>query len=114
MRYFKVSDFDCQETGENEMKQEFLNRLDQLRYNCGFPFIVNSGFRSVNHSRERCKAPKGQHTKGIAADIKVVGGVQRGKIVAEAIKMGFTGIGVAKGFVHVDDRDFNGLMMWSY
>ena len=26
MRYFKLSDFDCQETGNNEMSEEFLDK----------------------------------------------------------------------------------------
>ena len=29
-KYFKLSDFDCQETGENEMDIEFIRKLDQL------------------------------------------------------------------------------------
>ena len=39
-KYFKLEDFDCQETGENEMSIEFIERLDGLRSVCGFPFIV--------------------------------------------------------------------------
>ena len=38
-------------------------------------------------------------------------------IVEEAIKMGFTGIGVANGFVHVDIRNLDGNeapVMWCY
>ena len=43
--------------------------------------------------------------KAIAADIKVTDGIQRFKIVEQAISLGFTGIGVASSFVHVDIRD---------
>ena len=54
-KYFKITDFDCQETGENEMKPHFVRKLDDLREKCGFPFYVTSGYRSPNHSLEKIK-----------------------------------------------------------
>ena len=45
MNYFSREEFDCQETGENEMSTEFLNLLDILRENCDFPFVITSGYR---------------------------------------------------------------------
>lgn len=113
MRYFKLSEFDCKETGENRMQKEFLNRLDDLRHYCGFPFVITSGYRSVNHSAEVNKSKGGTHTQGIAADIKVSNGLQRIEIVSKALELGFTGIGVAKGFVHVDTRNETPVM-WTY
>lgn len=113
MRYFTIDEFDCKETGENEMDEGFLGRLDQLREACDFPFQVNSGFRSRLHSKEKKKAKGGTHTQGIAADIRVSGGAQRRKIVDKAIAHGFNGIGVAKTFVHVDTRETTPVM-WIY
>ena len=113
MKYFKISEFDCQETGHNKMSPEFLNRIDELRAACGFPFVITSGYRAVTHSAEAAKEKPGMHTEGIAADVSVTNGVQRRKIVAEAIKLGFKGIGVAKDFVHVDIREGQGIM-WTY
>lgn len=105
-KYFERSDFDCQETGENDMKDHFIRKLDHLRDVCGFPFIVTSGYRSPNHSLERSKANgPGVHSSGLAADIAVSGGHERMQIIKHACAMGFTGVGVAKGFVHVDIRD---------
>ena len=112
-KYFKLSDFNCQETGENEMDIEFIRKLDQLRENCGFPFIITSGYRSKNHSIEARKSVPGTHARGIAADIRVSGGSQRDQIVKNALAMGFTGIGVAKTFIHVDTRD-SYPVMWEY
>ena len=103
-KYFKLEDFNCQETGENEMSRDFIHRLDELREACGFPFIITSGYRSPNHSIEKRKEKAGKHAQGIAADIKAANGYQRYKIVEEAIKMGFNGIGVARTFIHVDSR----------
>jgi hypothetical protein len=62
MKYFKLSDFDCQETGENEMNEDFLIKLDDLRHECGFPFIVTSGYRSPQHSIEKRKVKAGTHS----------------------------------------------------
>ena len=113
-KYFKLSDFDCHQTGENKMKAEFVHRLDELRERCGWPFIVTSGYRSLNHGVEkRKKNGGGTHTKGIAADIRVLYGKQRHEIVKNAMAMGFTGIGIAKTFVHIDDRQ-DTPVMWSY
>lgn len=105
MRYFQLKDFNCQETGENKMCPQFLERLDELRHRCGFPFIITSGYRSPKHSIERRKSKPGTHAQGIAADIKVSGGDQRYTIQKHAYQMGFNGIGVHKTFIHVDDRD---------
>ena len=48
-KYFKIEDFNCQETGDNEMDIEFIKALDHLRAACGFPFVITSGFRSKEH-----------------------------------------------------------------
>lgn len=113
LKYFKISDFDCQETGENGMKEEFLVKLDTLREACGFPFIITSGYRSPKHSIEARKIKPGMHSTGLAADIRIGNGVDRYTIVQKALELGFTGIGVAKTFIHVDIRDTTPVV-WSY
>lgn len=113
LEYFKRNEFDCRHTGKNHMNDEFLLKLDELRRRCGFPFSINSGYRDISHPEEAKKAKGGTHSQGIAADIKVHGGSQRYKIVSEAIKMGFNGIGVAKTFVHVDGR-LGMPVLWQY
>lgn len=112
-KYFSIEEFDCQETGENEMSEEFIHKLDELREKCGFPFKITSGYRSTSHSIEAKKAKPGRHTEGIACDIAVSNGFERMNIVHEALKLNFTGIGVAKGFVHVDIRDATPVL-WCY
>ena len=116
-KYFRTEDFDCQETGENGMDTEFIHKLDHLRESCGFPFIITSGFRSKDHSIEKRKEKAGTHAQGIAADIQVSDGNKRYKIVEQAIQMGFTGVGIARTFVHVDSRVVGAgkaPVMWSY
>lgn len=106
LKYFSVDEFDCQETGENEMQESFLLKLDHLREACGFPFKITSGYRSPEHSIERSKANgPGMHSSGLAADIAVSGGNERYLIQKHAYALGFTGIGVHRAFVHVDMRE---------
>lgn len=112
-RYFTLDEFKCQETGENEIKEEFVTALDALRDECGFPFRITSGYRSPRHSIEAKKKKPGQHSQGIACDIAVSGGSQRIILVENALKLGFSGVGIAKTFIHVDIRT-TPKMMWCY
>ena len=86
------------------MEDEFLLKLDQLRDNCGFPFVITSGYRSPSHPIEAKKDVPGTHAQGIAADIKITNSAQRYTIIREALAHGFTGLGVAGDFIHVDTR----------
>ena len=106
-KYFSIDEFECSETGENLVSVEFVTRLDELRELAGFGFNITSGYRSPLHSVE-AKKPG-----GIACDIAVNGGNQRFTIIENALDLGFTGIGVAKTFVHVDTRQTTPVI-WSY
>ena len=112
-KYFTRDEFKCSETGNNDIQDEFIHALDKLRESCGFPFTITSGYRDPSHSVEAKKEKVGQHTLGIAADIAVSGGSQRFMIVSKALELGFSGIGVAKSFVHVDIRTSDP-MLWCY
>ena len=115
LKYFTLDEFDCKETGQNKMSNNFLIMIDRLREECSFPFVITSGYRAPEHSAEKDKPNGGgTHTKGIAADIAVSTGSQRYTIVEKAIELGFKGIGVAKGFVHVDLRNVEDPVMWTY
>ena len=84
-----------------------------LREACAFPFTITSGYRDVTHPAEARKSKGGVHTTGIAADIAVSNGVERATIIRNAIELGFNGIGVAKGFIHVDTRSLP-QVVWTY
>ena len=114
LRFFQLSEFDCQETGENRMEPEFLEKLDALRLACNFPFIITSGYRHpTQHPIEASKPVPGTHAQGIAADVRITTSSERHKIVREAMNLGFTGIGVDRTFVHVDTRG-TAPVMWLY
>lgn len=113
VKFFKISEFDCQYSGKNEMNPDFLEMLDHLRSLCGFPFVITSGYRDPSHPIEARKDRPGTHAKGIAADIAIYDGAARHIILKEAINMGFNGIGVAKSFIHVDGRA-GAPVIWTY
>jgi uncharacterized protein YcbK (DUF882 family) len=102
-KYFKLSEFNCKETGENKMSDSFIKKLDVLRELCGFPFVIKSGYRSPEHSIEKNKPQPGTHAQGIAADIRA-DSAQAYIIMKHAFEMGFGGIARGRGFVHIDDR----------
>jgi uncharacterized protein YcbK (DUF882 family) len=104
--------FVCSETGETGINHEFVLELDKLREACGFPFHINSGYRSPKHSKEAVKEKPGEHTRG-AADIAITNGLRRYILVKKALELGFTGIGVAETFVHVDRRSSTPVI-WTY
>lgn len=98
------------------MVDSMLVALDGLRGECGFPFIITSGFRCQKHNDAIGGEKNSMHMRGIAVDI-ACSSPQAYTIVSLAAKHGFRGIGVSqKGysrFVHVDTRD-TPAVVWSY
>jgi zinc D-Ala-D-Ala carboxypeptidase len=104
IQHFKKQEFDCQHTGKNEMKKEFVVMLDYLRSLYGKPLKITSGYRDVSHPIEAKKSKGGTHTQGIAADIYIDNSVDRRIILDLALALGFKGIGIADNFIHLDTR----------
>ncbi len=114
LEFFTLEEFNCRVTGDNKMEPEFLQKLDRLRGECGFPFVITSGYRHpIEHPIEAAKVVPGTHAQGIAADIQIKSSSQRFIIVQKALEIGFKGIGIAKTFVHVDTRGTTPVM-WLY
>ena len=116
-KHFTKEEFDCKETGENEMQEVFMQKLESLRNLYAKPMVISSGYRSVRHSKEVKKKQGGWHTKGLACDV-LCGSQQAHEIVKHALELGFTGIGVKqKGegrFIHLDLRPYEQRLIYSY
>ncbi len=115
--HFSKQEFDCQQTGENEMRPAFVDKLQALRYEYGRPMIITSGYRSPWHSIESAKTQPGAHASGQACDIRVGPGEDVHALVTLAVRFGFTGIGISQRagqprFVHLDT--LNRKAIWSY
>lgn len=99
---------------EDNMDEEFLERLDQARAFADIPFIINSAYRSPNHPLS-IKNPSSSHIKGLAVDIKATDNATRFKIIDALLFVGFKRIGIADTFIHVDmDYDKRQEIIWTY
>jgi len=102
---FRLEEFACKHCGKNKIEHELVDKLQSLREDLGFPFIISSGYRCKEHPIEARKSKPGTHAEGIAVDI-ACSHKQALQIVSVAEGYGFTGIGVnQKGngrFIHLD------------
>lgn len=120
-KYFSEDEFKCSATGECNMDQEFINKMNQLREYYGQPMVITSGYRARTHPIELKKKTPGVHHDGLAADVKVSKG-DAYQLMSLAFELGFTGIGVQqKGsgrFIHLDTSEHSTFRprptVWSY
>src|SRR6056300_680552 len=66
---FTLEEFACKHCGKNEISHDLIDKLQELREECEFPFIVTSGYRCSEHPAEINKDKPGMHAKGLAVDI---------------------------------------------
>ena len=122
LNYFNFQEFDSpDEIGSGmptdqggKMNKEFLFKLDEARMLAGTPFRITSGYRTDAHNKKVGGVKGSSHTKGCAVDIAVNSGLQRSAIVCALAKIGFTRIGIAKTFVHVDLDKEKQNSIWLY
>ena len=122
LNYFNYNEFDSpDEIGSGmpkdkggKMDKEFLFKLDEARMYAQTPFKITSGYRSEAHNKKVGGVKGSSHTKGVAGDIAVNSGLQRSAIVVGLIKAGFTRLGIAKTFVHVDLDKEKQQSIWLY
>lgn len=93
----------------SDMDEDFMCRLDNARALAGFPFVITSAFRSREWDRSRGRSGNSYHCKGCAVDISCNDSSKRFVIVQSLMRSGFKGIGIAKTFIHVDNR-INGII----
>jgi zinc D-Ala-D-Ala carboxypeptidase len=116
---FTKAEFDCRHTGLNEMKHEFMVKLQQLRAMYGRSIFVTSGYRHPTHPIEASKGhSNGEHTKGTCCDIRVTNSKDRYHLLSIAFQLGFTRIGFHKSFLHLGIGDSSGTLpekvCWDY
>lgn len=94
----------CNREKSHKVCPESLEKLQELRDAYGAPLALTSAYRCARHPSEASKAKPGQHSAGTAFDIKVIDGAMAFKVMKLAFALGFTGIALGNGFVHVDTR----------
>lgn len=100
--YFTESEFEAVSCKLSDINAVSLARLDLARDIAGVPFIVNSAFRTAEQNRNCRGASNSAHLRGRAFDI-ACNSKNRWQIVRAAMLAGFTRIGVASSFIHMDD-----------
>jgi zinc D-Ala-D-Ala carboxypeptidase len=117
MRNFNLSEFDSPDLSGSgvKMDKEFLEMLDNARDIAGVPFKITSGYRTRAHNQVVGGVEGSSHCLGIACDIACSSSAHRFAIITSLLEAGFTRIGVASNFIHVDyDHNKVGQVIWTY
>lgn len=98
------------------LRPELVSILDKMRGECGFAFIINSGFRTIKeNSKLKDAVQDSAHTLGLAVDLKCLTSDKRFKLVNVAINNGIKRIGIGDTFVHLDiSKTLPQNVMWNY
>jgi uncharacterized protein YcbK (DUF882 family) len=103
--FFKPAEFNLDGVPViDKMNSAFLLIIVELRRRCGFPFVLNSTWRSAEKNRKVGGAKDSMHLKGRAVDIAVGNGTQRAILLKMALEMGLS-VGIMVNAVHVDNRE---------
>lgn len=117
-RNFSKSEFACKcgncDSDGSEMNAQFMDKLQQLRDYYGKPMIITSGFRCLEHNQASGGSPKSMHMQGRAADIQCGWSESRHRLLELAFMLHFGGIGIAKTYIHVDNRSLDNKRSWPY
>lgn len=107
--HISPTEWACKTDGSMLVVPEFMATVEKLRAMYGKPMKFGSCYRSPQHNEEvsATRSTDGAHTLGVAIDVEVAG-EDALNLIALALGLGFTGIGVQqKGpiesrFVHLD------------
>jgi len=117
MKNFKIEEFDSPDLiGSGElMDKDFLFMLDKARDLANTSFVVTSGYRTESHNSKVGGVSNSSHRKGLACDIACSDSRKRSNIITALLEVGFTRIGIASSFIHVDnDLDKSQDVIWTY
>lgn len=103
-RYFKESEFRSAtpSCSLNDMDPDFMQKLDDARTLCSYPFVINSAYRSKEYELSKGRPGTSSHCKGLAVDISCITSICRLKMLLALLAVGFRRIGIYSTFLHVD------------
>lgn len=87
--------------GAAEMAPELVSMLQAVRERLGRAVVVTSGRRCPAHNDAVGGKQGSEHLTGHGVDVRTLSGRERYEVVAAALTVGFTRIGVAREFVHL-------------
>ena len=104
MRYFTEDEFMMDGAPVfDKMDAWFLEILDDARDFAEVPFNIVSSYRSPEYNEKVGGVPDSAHTKGVAVDVSYSNGNEAWHIIDGAFMAGIKRIGIAGGFIHLDD-----------
>jgi zinc D-Ala-D-Ala carboxypeptidase len=112
---FSTSEFECPCCKVAFLSPEFIALLQRVRELAGVPMSISSGYRCEPHNAAVGGVDSSAHCDGTAADIRCLSGTAKFAIIAAAIDVGFSRIGVSGTFVHLDMAENKPrYVLWTY
>ena len=115
-KYFSYDEIKCKckypDCETVTFASDLLECLDSIREEWGKPIVVTSGLRCLRHNADVGGAKKSNHTKGKAVDIAMPQS-ELIPFIALCHKKGIAGIGLAKGWMHLQKTRGN-YKCWFY
>jgi uncharacterized protein YcbK (DUF882 family) len=102
MKYFTLDEFVCNHCHEGGVSDVVAAMLDEARREAGVAFHLTSAYRCVVHNENVGGVKNSSHVFGLAVDISTPNNHIRARVLIGLIKAGFTRIGIANTFIHVD------------
>ena len=92
----------CGHCGALRISFGLMGRLQALREILDRPVIISSGYRCPEHNQKvSTTGPNGPHVQGLAVDI-IANQRETYQILRYVHLFGFRGVGIGKGFIHLD------------
>lgn len=102
----------CGKCDGGQMSMEFMLKLQAVRDAYGKAMPVSSGFRCPERNTSEGGSQNSMHMKGRAVDIACDNGTDKIHLLLFAVSAGMNGFGIAKNFIHMDDRETQ--TIWTY
>lgn len=115
-----IGKFNCEHSSKNDIDQDFWNRMVQLEKEAGIRLTWVSGARCPMCNDRVDGVKKSAHIaseshKCKGSDVYCNDSRHRFLIVKHSVLLGFTRIGIAKTFIHLDiDPDLPQEVIWLY
>ena len=110
--HFTIEEIECRCGCGMRVETDLITSLEMLRLLTGEPLHITSGARCPTYNKKIGGASKSRHLIGIAADMRTNSHSHEHAILRHAPALGFNGIGVAEGWLHLDRRQKTA--RWTY
>jgi len=115
-KHFKKSEFECKcGCGTNNIQHKLVTMLENMRVAYNNAIYVTSGCRCLPYNASVGGVDDSAHVFGYAVDISSSDSLTRFTLTNIAFKIGFTRIGIADNFIHLDiDPNKPQYVLWTY